>query len=108
MRLDKINIKNFRSINNCTVQSGKISALVGENNTGKSGLLKALNVFFNYEKEEYSLLEGIHQYSNKSLVKIELTFSEVPENDRYRDLINHVELTIRMTYSFTTKKRSLH
>lgn len=108
MRLDKINIKNFRSINNCTVQSGKISALVGENNTGKSGVLKALNVFFNYDQEEYSLLGGTHQYSNKSLVKIELTFSEVPENDRYRDLINHGELTIRMTYSFTTKKRSLH
>lgn len=41
MRLVRTGIKNFRSINSCTVQNGKISALVGENNSGKSAILRA-------------------------------------------------------------------
>ncbi|MCU9614349.1 AAA family ATPase [Caldibacillus lycopersici] len=108
MRLIKTSINNFRSIHNCTVQNGKISALVGENNSGKSAILRALNAFFNYEEEEINFINGLHQYSNQSLVRIELTFEDIPEKDYYTDIINNNELIIRMTYSFKTKKRTLH
>ncbi|MEJ9303082.1 AAA family ATPase [Priestia megaterium] len=107
MKLVRISIKNFRSIYSCTVQSGKISALVGENNSGKSAILRALNAFFNYEEEEANFFNGIHKYSNKSLVRIELTFEDVPHKSDYQDKMNNHELIIRMTYSFTTGKRKL-
>jgi putative ATP-dependent endonuclease of the OLD family len=108
MRLIKISINNFRSIQNCTVQNGKISALVGENNSGKSAILRALNAFFNYQEEEINFINGIHQYSNQSLVRIKLTFEDIPEKDYYIGITNNNELTLRMTYSFKTKKRTLH
>ncbi|MFA9459066.1 ATP-dependent endonuclease [Halalkalibacter sp. AB-rgal2] len=108
MKLVKTFIKNFRSINSCTVLNGKISALVGENNPGKSAVLRALNSFFNYEQEESNFSSGLHQYSKKSLVRVELTFTEVPSIDKYAQMLNNDELIIRMTYSAKTKKRTLH
>jgi len=108
MKLIRTSITNFRSINKCTVQNGKISALVGENNSGKSAILRALNAFFNYEEEEMNFINGLHQYSNQSLVRIELTFAEIPVKEYYINLIQNDELIIRMTYSFRTKKRTLH
>ncbi|BCB02139.1 ATP-dependent nuclease [Bacillus sp. KH172YL63] len=108
MKLVRINIKNFRSINSCSVQNGKITALVGENNSGKSAILRALNAFFNYEEEELNFINGVHQYSNKSLVRIELTFEDTPNTELYQDKKHNEELILRMTYSFTTKKRTLH
>lgn len=107
MKLVRTSIKNFRSINSCTVQNGKITALVGENNSGKSAILRALNAFFNYEEEEINFLSGLHQYSNKSLVRIELTFRDIPDKPYYQDKVNNDELIIRMTYSFATKKRKI-
>ncbi|MGD6781979.1 AAA family ATPase [Sutcliffiella horikoshii] len=107
MKLVRTLIKNFRSIQSCIVHNGKISALVGENNSGKSAILRALNAFFNYEEEEIHFLSGLHQYSNKSLVRIELVFENIPAKELYQEKINNDELIIRMTYSFTTKKRSI-
>ena len=107
MKLVRISIKNFRSIYSCTVQNGKISALVGENNTGKSAILRALNSFFNYEEEEINFQNGLHQYSNKSQVRIELTFEDIPDKPEYQDKVNNDELILRMTYSFATKKRKI-
>ncbi|MFB5197877.1 ATP-dependent endonuclease [Neobacillus sp. KR4-4] len=107
MKLVRTNIRNFRSINSCIVQNGKISSLVGENNSGKSAILRALNAFFNYEEEEINFLNGLHQYSNKSLVRIELAFEDIPDKPNFRDKINNDELVIRMTYSFATKKRKI-
>ncbi|MFK4327527.1 putative ATP-dependent endonuclease of OLD family [Bacillus sp. RC97] len=108
MKLVRTSIRNFRSIHDCTVQNGRISALVGENNSGKSAILRALNAFFNYEEEEINFLNGLHRYSNNSLVRIELTFGNIPTKNHYQDKIHNNELTIRMTYSFKTKKRTLH
>jgi putative ATP-dependent endonuclease of the OLD family len=108
MKLVKTHIKNFRSIHSCTVLNGKISALVGENNSGKSAVLRALNSFFNYEEEKDNFVNGVHQYSIKSNVRIELTFADVPSNDKYTERLNNDELIIRMTYSAKNKKRTLH
>lgn len=66
LKLVKTNITNFRSIKNCTVINDKISALVGENNSGKSAVLRALNSFFNYEQEENNFWNGIQD--RKSVV----------------------------------------
>lgn len=46
MHISKISVHNFRSINDAEMPVGKITALVGENNAGKSSLLRALNAFF--------------------------------------------------------------
>ncbi len=83
MELHKIKLTNFRSIKKCTVVISKIKALVGENNSGKSALLRALNAFFNYEDEKEEFILGHHQYTANSLPRIELCFNKIKnKNDQ--------------------------
>ena len=47
LRIAKIDIRNFRSIRNLTVTAAELAVLVGQNDSGKSNVLRALNLFFN-------------------------------------------------------------
>jgi predicted ATP-dependent endonuclease of OLD family len=49
MKLKQAIIENFRSIKNCSIRFHELTAIVGENNSGKTGILRALNSVFNYE-----------------------------------------------------------
>ena len=46
MKIKSISIKNFRSLKNVIIHSNDILALVGRNSSGKSNVIKALQVFF--------------------------------------------------------------
>lgn len=45
--ISKILIRNFRSLEHVEVDAGDITTFVGENDAGKSNVLRALNLFFN-------------------------------------------------------------
>ena len=47
--IKKIEIKNFRSIQSLSMDTDRLAILVGRNDTGKSNILRALNLFFNGE-----------------------------------------------------------
>ena len=47
--IKKIEIKNFRSIQSLSMDTNRLAILVGKNDTGKSNILRALNLFFNGE-----------------------------------------------------------
>lgn len=47
VQIRKIEIYNFRSIRNIVVRPGDLAVLVGNNDVGKSNILRALNLFFN-------------------------------------------------------------
>lgn len=108
MELHKINLTNFRSIKNCSVTISKIKALVGENNSGKSALLRALNAFFNYEDEKDEFILGHHQYTANSLPRIELCFNNIEDRKKFKEFLNGEEIIIRLTYSPKTHKRTIH
>lgn len=74
MHLRNIYITNFRSIKKCSLAVDKVLALVGENNSGKSAVLRALNAFFNFEHEQADFLNGKHLYTQKSKPTVRLTF----------------------------------
>lgn len=47
MKLESVNIENFRSIENVTLEScGGFNVIVGKNNAGKSNILMSINSFF--------------------------------------------------------------
>lgn len=48
-RIRRIAIKNFRSIHNLEIDVKDLTVLVGDNDCGKSNILRALNLFFNGE-----------------------------------------------------------
>ena len=108
MRLRKISIKNFRSIQKANVIIDGHSALVGENNAGKSAILRALNAFFNFDSEREDFVNGLHQYSSQASARIELTFTDIPERQSYIDKLSNGELVIRMTYKHSNNKRTIH
>nr|WP_010130189.1 AAA family ATPase [Microbulbifer agarilyticus] len=76
MKISRIIIKKFRSIEKADIWVGSINAIVGQNNSGKSCLLRALNAFFNYEKEEDAFKNGLHSFRPRTVSKIEVHFED--------------------------------
>ena len=60
MRIEEVKIKNFRSIKSATFRMNKITAVVGENNAGKTAVLRAINAVLNYMDEEMSFKNKTH------------------------------------------------
>jgi predicted ATP-dependent endonuclease of OLD family len=88
MQINKITIENFRSISEKVFISGnksKLKIFVGANNTGKSNILRAINLFFNKECEPGVLFkpnQDLNKYSaNPINIYIELQFSNI--DDKY-------------------------
>ncbi|VEB96400.1 Predicted ATPase [Cedecea lapagei] len=49
VKIAKIEISNFRSIQKIVIDSSRLQIIVGNNDAGKSNILRALNLFFNGE-----------------------------------------------------------
>ncbi len=108
MKLEKVILNNFRSINKCTVSLSNITVLVGENNAGKSSLLRALNSFFNYDSEEEHFIKKHHQYSISSLPRIELYFSNIPAASELTRYCHNDSLVVRFTFSHQSNRKNIH
>ncbi|MGR3610281.1 MAG: ATP-dependent nuclease [Sulfitobacter sp.] len=85
-RIRRIQIKNFRSIKNLDVEVQDLATFVGDNDSGKSNILRALNLFFNNVVEGDESLDFERDYNkfavtNRRAPQIEVTLTfELPEN----------------------------
>lgn len=52
MKIEQVEIKNFRSRAKCKLEFPNLLALIGENNAGKSNIIYALRLFFNENKAD--------------------------------------------------------
>lgn len=105
--IDKIEISNFRSIHHQIIDCKELNIFSGLNDTGKSNVLKALNLFFNNEtdfqkqlnfNEDFSKIElAKAQKSSKSkqLIRIKIFFN-IPKS--YKTLKNEKELFVEKTF----------
>lgn len=109
MRLSGVNVQNFRSIKNCSVIFKEVTAVIGENNAGKTALLRALNSVFNWEYEAQYFLDNTHQYAPRTVTKIILSFEDVPEKEVYNGKKNGdmLQLTFSYSYGNTTRRKVL-
>lgn len=74
-------------------------ALVGQNSSGKSSLLRALNAFFNYEEEQPAFKAGRHAFQKTTTAVITVEFSDVPPIcDLPRSARGGDQLRIRLKY----------
>ena len=99
MKISRIIIKKFRSIEKADIWLGSINAIVGQNNSGKSSLLRALNSFFNYEEEATSFVEGIHSFGPRTVSKIEIHFEDFEDVDISPKYINGNMLAIEVSFT---------
>jgi len=91
MRISRIRVKRYRSINDVTLLLEKDRNLVticGENNTGKTNLLRAVSLFFNPTEYEASRDAPYHKFygSRGQTVypEIEVDFEDQDEANNYR------------------------
>lgn len=105
MKIRTLEIRKFRSIEYTEVRFDEITAIVGENNSGKSAIIQALSTFFNYDDiETKKFNDGTHSYTPKSKAIITITFDNIPQQkglDNY--LINEL-LTVQFSHTKNGKK----
>lgn len=70
VKIRKIEIFNFRPIKNITLKPSALSILVGNNDIGKSNILRALNLFFNAKTNEdepfdFQIDHNVHNNPNQ-------------------------------------------
>lgn len=108
MRIKQINIEKFRSIQKCSIWLKELNAIVGENNSGKTAILRAVNAFFHFEEEEKYFKNNTHRFSPKANTKIELVFDEVIDRDFYNGKLDGQQLIVGIKYAYSSGKRSIY
>lgn len=73
VRITRLKIEKFRAISSADIELGDTVALVGQNGSGKSSILRALNAFFNFDDEKADFENGNHAYSRTAQSVIEVT-----------------------------------
>lgn len=102
MKLKEIRIENFRSIKSSSIRFHELTAIVGENNSGKTEILRALNSVFNYNYEKKDFINGVRRYAPRTITKITITLSEVPPKAEYQEMIDDFgEIHIHFTYNYS-------
>ena len=80
MKIKVISIKNFRGIEDLTLQLNDFTVLIGKNGVGKSSILHALNFF---KKQKYSLkTEDYYRRDLSRQIEVSLTFIELSEDEK--------------------------
>jgi len=78
MKIQKIEIKNYRSLRNAIIYPKNILALVGRNNSGKSNFIKALELFFEGSTRLVNA-ECFYNHKTEESIKIFITFDQLSE-----------------------------
>jgi predicted ATP-dependent endonuclease of OLD family len=95
MKIEKIEIKNYRSLGNLTVYPKDIMAFVGRNNSGKSNVIKALQLFFEASTRLLSE-ECFFNHDTEQPIEITITFSNLSdwERDQFNPWMNGDKLVV--------------
>ncbi|MCW7471763.1 ATP-dependent nuclease [Leptospira kanakyensis] len=83
MIIKSVSIKNFKTFdtNGITVTLNDMTALVGENSSGKSNVLEALDIFFNYSKGKIKK-ESFHHEDFSNPIEIEIIFNKLNKDEK--------------------------
>jgi len=81
MKIQRIKIKNYRSLHNLDIYPKDILALVGRNNSGKSNLIKALELFFEGTTRLVND-ECFYNHKTEERIEILITFEQLSDWER--------------------------
>lgn len=84
MHIKRIHIENFRSIRTLDFEPGAYCVLIGENNSGKSNILRALNLALGetWPTDRSFSDEDFHNQDTSQDIVIQVFFSETTEEWR--------------------------
>lgn len=83
MAIEKLFIRRFRSIDNIELRLGRMNALVGPNNSGKSNILRALNIVLGetYPSPRSFTEKDFFSYDASQPIQIDVRFSGSLQSD---------------------------
>lgn len=102
MKISRIIIKKFRSIDKADIWISSINAIVGQNNSGKSCLLRAMNAFFNFSKEEQAFSDRTHSFSLRTTSKIEMHFEGFDKSRIHDKYINNSKIIVEVSVTLNS------
>ncbi|PJZ77438.1 ATP-dependent nuclease [Leptospira neocaledonica] len=87
MKIKSISVKNFKTFdsNGVYITFQALTGLVGENSSGKSNVLEAIDIFFNFSKGKIKK-ESFHHEDTTKQIEIEVTLFQLTaiEKDRFK------------------------
>jgi len=89
-KIEEITIKNFRSISTMRVETNHINVFVGNNDAGKSNVLKALNLFFNGETDHKTTFNFDNDYCK---------FAKPPSAKKPREITISLKFSLPSSYN---------
>lgn len=107
MKIKNVLIKNFRSIKKAEFTINNIAALVGENNSGKTSILRALNAVFNYSDEELYFKNESHKHSSRANTYIKIKILDEHNSLGRKKFFKNGEIIIDFIYKYSTGKKSI-
>ena len=99
MRLNRVRVENYRSIEDATMRIGEQTALLGSNGAGKSNFIKAINRF--YASDTKMREEDFFDRNFEDPIRITLTFGDLTaeEREKFGSRIHQNELTVTREFS---------
>ena len=129
MRITAVQIENFRGIGSLGLDVGRVTVLIGENNSGKTSVLDALKRCLQdlghrrrpvFEAMDFHLPDTAAEPSTADPIKIAVTFSDEPDEEWDDALVarlnlakvlqvddegrNHVRLRVECQYDEATRE----
>lgn len=95
MKISKIEIKNFRSLQDVIIYPNSILTLVGRNNSGKSNITKALALFFDPSTKGMDS-ECFYNHKTDKPIQITLTFEKLSgwESEQFKAWMDGEKLIV--------------
>lgn len=108
MKIASVKITKFRSIKEAQFNLSDITAVVGENNAGKTAILRAINAVLNFSFEQSSFINKQHRFAPKTNTYIKLTFADVPDKPYYEDKKYMDSLVLEFVYFYSDNKKKYY
>lgn len=95
MKIRRLEIRNYRSLRDVTIYPEDILALVGRNNSGKSNVINALELFFQASTRLVDA-ECFHYHSTEEPIEITVTFEDLTkwEKEQFQPWMSNDRLVV--------------
>lgn len=107
MKIDRIRAQNFRSYQDSDlIEVGEKLVLVGENNAGKSNILRAIDLALDISPTSPHKLRDFHRENTEENIEITLWFTDLTEEEQdiFEEYISEGVLWVKTVYPFDDKK----
>ena len=99
MLITAVRIRNFRGIKSLDLEFGRVTVLIGENNSGKTSVLDALKLCLRdlgprrravFDGLDFHLPDSDSEPSSADRIEIEVTFSDLPDEEWDDELVGRL------------------